>query len=198
MKKYLDKIAEIKKNFDDISERVGDFNISDEAKKKFKEYGVVLDEAKNDLEAKRYFICTLGSVKAGKSTLINALCQKDVCIDAPAKETTKLPSIIKSVRNKSEEGIYFYQFARAETVNNSENDEQKTSLSDEQETSLSELMSAMIRDSDCSKINGVIRSKKYTLSKDNLMYLTTDSGVVSDCPNPFLLKLIFARLETSF
>ena len=197
---WLTKIKAIEDKFNEIKKDIRNLNLSSENDDSFEDYGTLLSEAKEDLYAKRYFICVLGSVKTGKSTLINALCQRSdksvICIDGAGKETTKLPSIIKSVSKKEDEGIYFYQFKNP--LLDGLSDEQKKSALHAQKKSLSELLSAMIIDKDCTKINGISRSTKYPLNEDELKHLTTDTdvGIIQDCPNAFLAEINYYSTDT--
>lgn len=66
------------------------------------------DNCRLQLEAKKYFVACFGALKAGKSTLMNALAEKKVS-PAGAGETTLRCSIILSADQQHPEGITLYR-----------------------------------------------------------------------------------------
>ncbi|MBE6369154.1 MAG: hypothetical protein E7056_03220 [Lentisphaerae bacterium] len=68
-----------------------------------------LTSARKKFDAKKYFIVCLGAVKAGKSTLLNALTEKFVSPYGAGIETTKRSSIILSAEKDHPAGITLYR-----------------------------------------------------------------------------------------
>lgn len=64
-------------------------------------------------DTKRFFVVTIGALKAGKSTLINALTGYRVSPDGTGAETTKKCSIIMSADEEHREGITLYRYTKA-------------------------------------------------------------------------------------
>ena len=63
-------------------------------------------------ETRRFFVVTIGALKAGKSTLINALTGYKVSPAGTGAETTKKCSIIMSADDEHQEGITLYRYKK--------------------------------------------------------------------------------------
>ncbi|MGN0867200.1 MAG: dynamin family protein [Oligosphaeraceae bacterium] len=80
------------------------------------EYERYLEELKEELErrwrafnTRRFFVVTVGALKSGKSTLINALVGHRVSPDGIGAETTKKCSVVMSADEENPEGITLYR-----------------------------------------------------------------------------------------
>lgn len=72
---------------------------------------------------RRFFVVTIGALKAGKSTLINALTGYKVSPAGTGAETTKKCSIIMSADDEHQEGITLYRYKK--TTSRELNDEER-------------------------------------------------------------------------
>lgn len=89
-----------------------------------------LNEIQNELnrlqrafDTRRFFVVTIGALKAGKSTLINALTGYRVSPDGTGAETTKKCSVIMSADDEHPEGITLYRYKK--TSSQELNDEKR-------------------------------------------------------------------------
>lgn len=85
-----------------------------------------LDRQKRSFETKRFFVVTIGALKAGKSTLINALTGYRVSPDGTGAETTKKCSIIMSADEEHREGITLYRYTKATSREMDDNERYET------------------------------------------------------------------------
>lgn len=115
------KIAEITGSVEEIIAEINtipdkeEFNDAPlEFRSKLKDLANDLNNCKLRFGAKKYFVVCLGAVKAGKSTLLNALAEKWVSPDGSGIETTKHCSIILSADAEHPEGITVYRTIRKE------------------------------------------------------------------------------------
>ena len=69
-----------------------------------------LDRLCRAFDTRRFFVVTIGALKAGKSTLINALTGSEVSPAGTGAETTKKCSIIMSADAEHPEGITLYRY----------------------------------------------------------------------------------------
>ena len=116
-----DQIAKITGAVDSIAKEINTIPDKEELKdapiefrSKLKDLANELNNCKLRFGAKKYFVVCLGAVKAGKSTLLNALAEKWVSPDGSGIETTKHCSIILSADKDHPEGITVYRTIRKE------------------------------------------------------------------------------------
>ncbi len=185
-----DKLNDIKKDFkEDIEAKIQTIFGENISQKLLNEFKSNLQTAYDDLSASKYLFCCLGAVKAGKSTLINALCGKTVSIDSPAAETTKIPSVIRPTRDGEDEGIWFY--GTTQIIPQNEKDSKLEPL-------VRKLMNYFLSDNEYKKDHCIDRSKRYPLNDGNLEKLTTGWDFAHDCPNAFIAEIRFKPTEGSF
>lgn len=95
-------------------EQKGEFAHAVDFRNEIKNLSADLQKRKSRFDAKKYFVVCLGAVKAGKSTLLNALAEKMVSPDGAGVETTKRCSIILSSDKDHPEGITLYRTVKKE------------------------------------------------------------------------------------
>lgn len=69
----------------------------------------LINHAIRAFDQKMLYVVCLGALKAGKSTLINALVEKDICPANPGSETTLHCSVIMAADDSHPEGITLYK-----------------------------------------------------------------------------------------
>lgn len=74
-------------------------------------------QLKQELDATNVFLVCFGSVKSGKSTLLNALAKKYISPTKSGMETTLHASVILRADEKHKEGIYLYSLEPTEEEN---------------------------------------------------------------------------------
>lgn len=79
----------------------------------------LINHAIRAFDQKMLYVVCLGALKAGKSTLINALVEKDICPANPGSETTLHCSVIMASDDSHPEGITLYK-ARSKANNKQE------------------------------------------------------------------------------
>ena len=92
-----------------------------------------LNQCKLRFGAKKYFVVCLGAVKAGKSTLLNALTGKLVSPAGAGVETTKHCSIILSADDKHPEGITVYRTSKKIGINKTDKTTKEDQIKQQQE-----------------------------------------------------------------
>ncbi len=132
MPNYKAKIDEWKNAIDELNKILDEKREEITALPGGKDYGAVvkklqmnLSSKKNAFDAKRLFVSCFGALKAGKSTLMNALAETYVSPVKSGIETTLRCSVVMPADSENPEGIRFYKFKN--NIEFAEDDKQETS-----------------------------------------------------------------------
>ncbi len=160
--------------------------VDNEAGKYAPEFITFLNERQKELErlerafnTRRFFVVTIGALKAGKSTLINALTGCRVSPAGTGAETTKKCSIIMSADDAHPEGITLYRYKKM--ISEEQNNEKRGETCEKATRSLMDYFKGIcewdVQFSDFEKKECTLRGRSLDPSNklDNLDYVLTSS-----------------------
>ena len=111
-KKVEEAIKTLLADVQDMAGKYEGSNHSQELRYFLREIQKELNRRQRAFGTKRLFVVTIGALKAGKSTLINALTGHRASPDGTGAETTKKCSIIMSADDEHPEGITLYRYGK--------------------------------------------------------------------------------------
>ena len=109
-------LEDLNENFDGINKVINDilrddnYKTSDcqEFKSAIRDFQEIVNFAKGSKDRTKYAVAFIGAVKAGKSTLLNALCGYQVCEAGASAETTKNCTVIMNTNLDPKVVLYTY------------------------------------------------------------------------------------------
>ncbi len=128
--------------------------------------------------AKRILVSCFGSLKAGKSTLMNALVGEDVCPIGASEETTLHCSAIMRADSEHPEGITFYRLSEVGCEKLSNSIKEEDGEGDDSKNCFSQMVKDWLNYLTGAKLDlglNFQKSKRWDLKKENLLYLTKKS-----------------------